>query len=158
VAVLSGDETDEDLEQLGLDVFTHYGMGCRNVSKLFVPEGFDLMRLKKAWDIPYGDVMLHHKYKSNLDYQRTVYLMNQIPMLDIDFINIIENPALTSPIASLHYERYSDKNPVDRQLQAEADHIQCIAGKGYLSFGKTQNPELWDYADGVDTMEFILHL
>jgi hypothetical protein len=158
VAILSGDENEEDLVALGSDVFTHFGMGCRNVSKIFVPKDFDLLKLKPAWDIPYGDVMLHHKYKHNLDYQRTVYLMNQIPMLDIDFINIVENPALTSPIACLYYERYNEPDDVDARLKQDSLNIQCVTGKGHLPFGTSQEPELWDYADGVDTMDFILHL
>lgn len=158
VAVLDGTESDDELVQLGADVFTHFGLGCRNVSKLFIPQDFDLMRLKTAWDIPYGDVMLHHKYKHNLDYQRTVYLMTQVALADIDFINIVEHAGLDSPIACLYYERYADITEVNAKLTAEAVQIQCIAGHGHLPFGKAQEPELWDYADGVDTMDFIVHL
>ncbi len=158
VAVLHGDESDEELMKLGVDVFTHFGLGCRNVSKIFVPEDFDLLKLKKAWDEPYGDVMLHHKYKNNLDYQRTVYLMNQIPMVDIDFINVVENPTLSSPISCLYYELYKTLDAVNQKLEQDAEHIQCVVSKEQIPFGKTQEPELWDYADRVDTIKFILHL
>lgn len=158
VAILDGTETDEELVQLGADVFTHFGLGCRNVSKLFLPQDFDLLRLRSAWDAPYGDVMLHHKYKHNLDYQRTVYLMTQVPLTDIDFINIVEQEGLESPIACLYYERYTDPAAVRAKLEADRDKVQCVAGYGYLPFGTTQQPELWDYADGVDTIDFIVHL
>jgi hypothetical protein len=158
VAILTGEESEEQLIQLGADVFTYFGMGCRNVSKIFVPQDFDLTKLKTAWDEPYGDVMLHNKYKNNLDYQRTVYLMNQIPMQDIDFINIVENTGLTSPVACLYYERYQSIDDVNERLKKDALKIQCVTGKGHLPFGATQEPELWDYADQADTVEFILSL
>ncbi len=100
----------------------------------------------------------HNQYMNNLDYQRTLYLMNQTPLIDIDFINIVENKSLHSPISCLHAERYQTIDEVNNFIIEQKDNIQCIVGKGYLEFGKSQQPGLSDYADNVDTMEFILSI
>lgn len=157
IAILIGDETTEEIAQLGHDIFDYFGLGCRNVSKIFVPRDFDLLSLKDGLS-KHIDVSQHNQYMNNLDYQRTLYLMNQTPLVDIDFINIVENKSLHSPISCLHVQRYESTEDIASYLQDEADNLQCIVGKGYLDFGKSQQPGLSDYADKVDTMEFILSL
>ena len=157
VAILTGEETKEDIENLGHDIFDYFGLGCRNVSKIFVPEKFDLYSLKDGLTKHIG-VNQHNQYMNNLDYQRTLYLMNQTPLIDIDFINIVENNSLHSPISCLHVERYKRLEDVKKNIAEQTENIQCVVGKDYLEFGKSQQPGLSDYADNVDTMEFILNL
>ena len=157
VAILTGEETKEDIENLGHDIFDYFGLGCRNVSKIFVPEKYDLYSLKDSLSKHIG-VNQHNQYMNNLDYQRTLYLMNQTPLIDIDFINIVENNSLHSPISCLHVERYKTLEDVKKNIAEQTENIQCVVGKGYLEFGKSQQPGLSDYADNVDTMEFILNL
>ena len=157
VAILTGEETKEDIENLGHDIFDYFGLGCRNVSKIFVPEKYDLYSLKDGLSKHIG-VNQHNQYMNNLDYQRTLYLMNQTPLIDIDFINIVENNSLHSPISCLHVERYKTLEDVKKNIAEQTENIQCVVGKDYLEFGKSQQPGLSDYADNVDTMEFILNL
>lgn len=157
IAILNGRETTEDIEKLGNDIFDYFGLGCRNVSKIFVPAEFDLISLKTGFS-KHIDVMQHNQYMNNLDYQRTLYLMNQTPLINIDFINIVENKSLYSPISCLHVERYNSIDEVNNFITEEKDNIQCVVGKGYLDFGQSQQPTLTDYADDVDTMKFILSL
>lgn len=155
VAILSGHESIQDIENLGHDIFDYFGLGCRNVSKIFVPESYDLLQLKEGFE-KHKDIMQHTQYMNNLDYQRTVYLMNQIPLVDIDFINIVENPSMHSPISCLHVERYKVIDMVNNSIIENKDELQCVVGKNYLSFGSSQQPALNDYADNVDTLAFIL--
>jgi hypothetical protein len=161
IAVLNGQETLEDIQNLGADIFDYFGLGCRNVSKLFVPKGYDLMQLKEGF-LKYKEVDQHNQYMNNLDYQRTLYLMNQAPLADIDFINIIAHESLHSPISCLHYEYYDSLSEVERYVAAAQDNLQCVVGNtsipGSISFGKSQYPTLTDYADNVDTMDFLLAL
>lgn len=157
VAILTGEETKVDIENLGHDIFDYFGLGCRNVSKIFVPEKYDLYSLKDGLSKHIG-VNQHNQYMNNLDYQRTLNLMNQTPLIDIDFINIVENDSLHSPISCLHVERYKTLEDVKKIIAEQSENIQCVVGKGYLEFGKSQQPGLSDYADNIDTMEFILNL
>jgi hypothetical protein len=150
-AVLSGDETDEQLIALGKDVFSYFGLGCRNVSKLFVPEGYHFTRLLSLWQ-RYEDVFNHHKYVNNYDYNKSILLVNRTPHLDNGFVLLTEGEALVSPI-SVVYSEYGRPDP-------NSEKIQCIVGSGnsYVPFGKTQEPELTDYADRVDTLKFLTAL
>ena len=157
IGILSGNETLEDIENLGNDIFDYFGLGCRNVSKIFVPKDFELIGLKDGLS-KHINVNQHNQYMNNLDYQRTLYLMNQTPLIDIDFINIVENKSLHSPISCLHVERYESIDDVNNFIIDEHENIQCIVGKDYLDFGKSQQPTLSDYADNVDTMKFILSI
>ncbi len=157
IGILYGNETLEDIEKLGNDIFDYFGLGCRNVSKIFVPKDFDLMSLKEGFS-KHIEVNQHNQYMNNLDYQRTLYLMNQTPLVDIDFVNITENKSLHSPISCLHVERYETIDDVNNFIIDERENIQCIVGKDYLDFGKSQQPTLSDYADNVDTMKFILSI
>lgn len=157
IGILDGNETVEEIEKLGHDVFDYFGLGCRNVSKIFVPKDFDLMSLKTGFS-KHIHVNQHNQYMNNLDYQRTLYLMNQTPLIDIDFVNIVENKSLHSPISCLHAERYETIDDVNNFIIDERDNIQCVVGKNFLGFGKSQQPGLSDYADNVDTLKFILSL
>lgn len=154
VAVLDGTESPEELRALGEDLFAYFGLGCRNVSHLFVPESFDLNRFFEAI-VDYGDIIHNNKYGNNYDYQRAVYLMNQIPLLDNNFVLLRESTDLFSPLAMLHYERYSDVKDVSDRLEREKENIQVIVGKQYEAFGAAQCPSLSDYADGVDVMLWL---
>ncbi|MEL6390427.1 MAG: acyl-CoA reductase [Bacteroidota bacterium] len=160
VAVLSGDESNEDLELIGQDVFTYFGMGCRSVSKLYVPRGYDFDRFFKAI-IPFGSVIEHSKYKNNYDYSNAIYLLGQTPFLTNNFLILMESPDLSSRISCLHYEYYDDQMELDKLLSEQIDEIQCISTTLQLpsvhtvSFGECQRPGLRDYADGIDTMSFL---
>ena len=156
-AILTGSENSEDLMLLGRDVFTYFGLGCRNVSKIFVPADFDPTRLVKAWDI-YVDIINHHKYHNNYDYQKSILLVNKIPFYDSGFVILHENEKLVSPISVVYFERYATEQELTTKLDAVRDKLQCVVGKNgrdYIPFGQTQSPELWDYADQVDTLRFL---
>jgi hypothetical protein len=152
-AIIRGDETTEQLTTLGKDVFSYFGLGCRSVSKVFVPQGYNFVPMIDAWDT-YRDVYDHHKYANNYDYNRAILLLNRTHFYDNGFVLITENTGLVSPISVLYYETYSGTPDLT------SDKIQCIASstgwyEGSVPFGKTQEPELWDYADGVDTLKFL---
>lgn len=158
-AILTGKETADDLTMLGRDVFSYFGLGCRNVSKIFIPADFDPARLVKAWDI-YIDIIHHHKYHNNYDYQKSILLVNKFPFYDSGFVILQENEKLVSPISVVYLERYETPEELDARMTSMADKIQCVVGKGdaNIPFGGTQSPELWDYADRVDTMKFLENL
>jgi hypothetical protein len=156
-AVLTGAESAEDLILLGRDVFTYFGLGCRNVSKIFIPEDFDPVRLVKAWDI-YVDIINHSKYHNNYDYQKSILLVNKIPFYDSGFVILHENEKLVSPIAVVYLERYKDAKDLTSKITLVSDKLQCIVGnlqRHFIPFGQAQSPEPWDYADRVDTLKFL---
>lgn len=155
-AVLTGSESDEELILLGEDIFRYFGLGCRNVSKLYIPNDFDLNRVFGAI-LPWSEVVNHHKYANNYDYYRAIYLLNKQPFLENGFVLFVENSALNTPVSVVHYERYSDVRLLRETLALQSDNIQCVVGnaKGDVSFSKTQQPALCDYADGVDTLDFL---
>ena len=155
-AVIRGDETPEQLIALGRDVFSYFGLGCRNVSKLVVPADYTFIQMLDLWE-QYKDAGNHHKYANNYDYNKSILLINRVPFLDNGFVLITENVALVSPISVLYYERSSGQPDLD------SDKIQCVATSdgwlpGSVPFGKTQEPELTDYADRVDTLKFLTAL
>ena len=154
VAVITGDETEEEMKALGTDIFQYFGLGCRNVSHLLLPKDFDMVRFVGAI-IPYGDVINHHKYANNYDYNRTVFLLNKVPVLDNNFVLLRETEDLFSPLAVIHYQYYSSSSQISQFLSTNKDKIQAIVGRGYVPFGQAQCPKLNDYADGVDTMAFL---
>jgi hypothetical protein len=159
-AVLTGSETAEELRLLGRDVFTYFGLGCRNVSKIFIPENFDPVRLVNAWDI-YVDILHHHKYHNNYDYQKSILLVNKIPFYDSGFVILQEIDKLVSPISVVYLERYRHADDLTVKLNAVSDKIQCIVGNArpdFIPFGQAQAPELWDYADQADTLQFLQNL
>lgn len=156
-AILSGRESTEDLTLLGRDVFTYFGLGCRNVSKIFIPLDFDPARLIKAWGI-YVDILHHHKYHNNYDYQKSILLVNKIPFYDSGFVILHENERLVSPISVVYLERYRSDAELSEKLGKVSDKIQCIVGNteaDHVRFGQAQSPDLWDYADRIDTMGFL---
>ena len=159
VAVLNGQETKEDLEALGEDIFRYFGLGCRNVSKFFVPKGYKFDAFFEAI-FKYQDVIQYEKYANNYDYNKAVFLMSNFKLLDNGFLTIKEDQSYASPISSVFYEYYENIEDLQKRLDAEAEQIQCVVSnnliKNSISFGKTQTPELWDYADNVDTISFLL--
>lgn len=159
-AVLDGSENEEELRLLGRDVFTYFGLGCRNVSKIFVPQTFDPIKLINAWDI-YVDIIHHHKYHNNYDYQKSILLVNKLPFYDSGFVILQENEKLVSPISVVYLERYSNAEQLGARLDSVSNKIQCVVGKHHpadIPFGKAQEPEVWDYADKVDTLKFLENL
>lgn len=157
VAILTGKESDTELKALGEDVFSNFGLGCRNVAKLYVDKDFDLDRFFKAiYD--FHPIANHHKYANNFDYYRALWLLNSEDLLENGFLLLRPSEALSSPIATLFYEHYSDLDALRANLENRKDEIQCIVSRDDVPFGKSQKPELWDYADGVDTMEFLTGL
>jgi hypothetical protein len=154
-AIIEGNESDDELRLLGSDVFTYFGLGCRNVSKLFVPPGYDFTRLINAWDL-YSKVINHTGYANNYDFSKAVYLVNREKFTDAGFVLLKENQGLSSPVAVLYYEYYSSLDEAAKIALNLKEKIQCICGKDHVPFGKAQAPSLWDYADGIDTLEFLL--
>ncbi|WP_372917123.1 acyl-CoA reductase [Salegentibacter sp.] len=161
VAVLTGRETPEELEALGEDIFRYYGLGCRNVSKLFVPENYDFDAFFKAM-YKWNPIINQAKYANNYDYNKAVYLMSNFKLLENGFLILKEDRGYSSPIATVFYETYKDSEELNEHLQNEKDKLQCIVKKNpginEVSFGETQKPQLWDYADNIDTMEFLLKI
>lgn len=161
IAVLTGNESKDELTALGEDIFRYFGLGCRNVSKLFVPEGYDFTAFFEAM-YTYSDIIHYEKYANNYDYNKAVFLMSNFKLLDNGFMTIKEDSSYASPISSVFYEYYTDINDVQKRLESDKDQIQCIVGAGggdkNIPFGKTQQPELWDYADNVDTISFLTGL
>ncbi len=156
VALLTGNEIPEELQALADDVNMYFGLGCRNVTKLYVPEGYDFVPIINAFD-KYKYFADHHKFKNNYDYQLSILLLNNIYYMTNGATLLIENKSLFTPISQLNYEFYADKKAVENELK-ENDDIQCIVGQEFIKFGETQQPGLFSYADGVDTMQFLLGL
>ena len=161
VAVLDGTETFEDLVGLGEDIFRYFGLGCRNVSKLFVPKGYNFDNFFKAM-YEYRDVIQYEKYANNYDYNKAVFLMSNFQLLDNEFLTIKEDVSYASPISSVFYEFYENLEEIATRLNADAEQIQCVVSKNLIpnsvAFGQTQQPKLWDYADNVDTLAFLNNL
>jgi hypothetical protein len=157
VAVISGEESAEELKLLGEDIFSYFGLGCRNVAKLFVKDDFNLDRFfESIYD--HNQVVNHNKYANNYDYYKALWMMNQDDLLDNGFLLLRQSEAMSSPVGTLFYERFSDHDQLLDKLSERSEEIQCIVSKNDVPFGKSQKPELWDYADGVDTLEFLASL
>ncbi|MEZ5082031.1 MAG: acyl-CoA reductase [Bacteroidales bacterium] len=162
VAVLSGNESKQELEGLGQDIFMYFGLGCRNVSKLFVPKNYNFNLFFKAVE-KFSFVGEHHKYRNNYDYYRSIYLVNSIEHLDNGFLMVKKDAGYSSPPSVIFFEEYDNFNEVEDRLKADEEQIQCVVSNatfsmGVVGFGSAQKPELWDYADGIDTMAFLLDL
>ncbi len=161
-AVLSGYETPAELARLGEDIFRYYGLGCRNVSNLLVPPGYDFPLLLDALQ-PWRTVLNHNKYHHNYDYQRSLLLVNLAPHLDAGFLLVREDPQPVSPISVLHFQLYDGKTELDARLAETREKTQVVvtAGgwlAGSVPFGAAQQPRVWEYADGVDTLRFLTGL
>ncbi len=160
-AILTGNETKEDLVALGEDIFRYFGLGCRNVSKLFVPQGYDFKEFFEAM-FTYGDIIHYEKYANNYDYNKAVFLMSNFKLLDNEFLTLKEDTSYASPISSIFYEYYDNIDSLKQKLEAENEQLQCVVSnrltENSIPFGQTQKPALWDYADNVDTISFLLEI
>ena len=162
VAVLTDETSPEALEALGHDVFDYFGLGCRNVSHLCVPESFDIQRVFAAW-LLFSDVVDHKKYGNNYDYHRALFMLNQEPFLENGFVILKESDTLASPVAVVHWHRYADESALRSWLEDRRDQLQCLVVDRpdawphfpALPLGQTQSPGLTDYADGVDVLAFL---
>ncbi len=162
VAVLTGNETDEELQLLADDIFLYFGLGCRSVSKLFLPDGYKLDYIFEN-SLKHKHVINHNKYANNYDYNRAIYMMNQIEFKDNGIMLMKEDIGYASPVSVVYYENYSKFDTVKKRLVSDNEMIQCIVSKEGLipdsiKFGETQKPQLRDYADNIDTIEFLLSL
>ncbi len=164
VAVITGDETTEELNLLGEDIFAYFGLGCRNISKLLLPTGYDIGTFFRPIET-YQPIINHHKYNNNYDYNKSIYLVNSEKHFDNGFVLLREHDALASPLAVVHYEFYNDLTEAEANINANTEKIQCVVcisplkvASQVLKPGQTQQPQLWDYADGVDTMDFLIKL
>jgi len=158
-AILTGKETTEELEALCEDIFRYFGLGCRNVSKLFIPKEYSFDTFFQAM-FKYQDVIHYEKYANNYDYNKAVFLMSNFKLLDNGFLTLKEDSSYASPISSVFYEYYESLEELKKRLQDDTDQIQCIVSNNLtadsIAFGETQKPQLWDYADNVDTITFLL--
>lgn len=158
VAVLTGNESDKQLLALGDDVFSYFGLGCRNVSKVYVPAGYDVTKLLSVWE-QFNSLKDHDKYRNNLDYNLSILMLNNVKHYSSEYLVLVPDSSLASRIATLHYEEYTDLQHVTVDLQLNADKIQCIVSEhpelDAIPLGQAQSPALWDYADNVDTLEFL---
>ena len=159
IAILNGSESIEDLKNLTKDIFQYYGLGCRSISKLFVPKDYNFDLLFNAI-YEWREIINEIKYSNNYDYNKAVYLMSEFDFLDNGFFMIKEDQSLSSPIASIFFEYYDDQFLLKSRLKQLEEQIQCIVSNDdtHINFGKTQTPELWDYADQINTIEFLTRL
>jgi hypothetical protein len=160
VAILDGNEPEQELAGLCDDIFLYFGQGCRSVSHCYLPEGYDFTGLVSAIH-RYDHLAQHGKYKNNLDYNLAIQILNKTPHIALSNLLLIENPALISPVSCLYYSYYSSPEKVTEQVQARREEIQCVVtrseipGLTCVRFGEAQKPGLTDYADGVDTLAFL---
>lgn len=157
IAVLKGDESNEELDNLTDDIFQYFGLGCRNITFLMIPEKYDwepFFEACKKWK----STIHHSKYLNNYEYSRSVLLVKQVPHLDNGFLIVKNDEALNSSISVLNYISYTSHDEIEKLINSKKEQIQCVVGKGYLPFGSAQKPNLWDYADRVDTLEFLSNL
>ena len=157
VAIIDGTETEEELRLLGQDMLSYFGLGCRNVSKILWPIDYEFQQFFEAIQ-PLGDVHNHNKYANNYDYNRAIYLLDNIKFLDNNFLMLKEDKSLFSPLSVIFWEAYSNEKQVEDFLIDNAFQIQAVIGHNHIPFGQSQAPELWDYADGVNTLEFLKSL
>ena len=156
VAILTGGETLKQLEELADDVHTYFGLGCRNVTKIYVPENYDFVPLLTTFS-KYNYFKDHTKYKNNYDYNLALLIMNHVKYMTNESIILTDNNNIFSAVSELHYNFYDDKNVLLNELPLN-ENIQCIVGEGATPFGESQAPGLFDYPDGVDVMEFLLSI
>jgi len=162
VAVLNGNETDEELAGLADDIFSYFGLGCRNVSKIFIPENVEPDFIMKGFRENIT-IIYHNKYNNNYDYYKSIYLINSIKFFDFGTLLLTEETAFSSPISVIYFERYNDLAALKKYLDNQMERIQCIVTNervfdDRVAFGKSQMPELYDFADGIDTMAFLMAL
>ena len=159
IGILDGTETEEELDFLMDDIFLYFGLGCRNISKIFLPKNYPLEKIFEH-SIKFSAHFMHQKYMNNFEYNRTIYLLNKVPHLSNDFFILKEDEKLFSPIAILYYEYYESKEELKQKIASQKEAIQCIIAKDFensIPFGTSQAPSLMDFADGINTMKFILN-
>lgn len=160
VAILSGKESQAELESLGKDIFQYFGLGCRNVAKLYVPSGYSFDAFFEAI-YPYREVVNNKKYGNNYDYNRAIYLLDGVKFLDNNFLILRENEGIHPPNATLFYEEYGNEKELVDKLNSLAEQLQCIVGtfssvqSDIISFGKAQEPGIFEFADGINTIDFL---
>ncbi len=164
IAILSGEESLTEIENLGHDIFDYFGLGCRNVSKIYIPAGYEIKNFFEPLE-KYQPIINHFKYNNNYDYNKSIYLVNAVKHFDNGFLLVKEDTAFTSPLAVLFYEEYDAIEDVKRLVESEIENIQCVVSnldldlkKGTIAFGESQHPKLWDYADDVNTIEFLMSI
>jgi hypothetical protein len=162
IAIITGKETNREIEQLADDIFSYFGLGCRNVSKIFIPENYYIPSLLKNFEA-YSYLINHNKYANNYEYNKAVYLVNLIEHFDTGFLLVKEDEAWSSPVGCLFYEFYGNDKSLMTRLSNEQERIQCILSNSShypasIPFGTSQQTMLWDYADNVDTLDFLLNL
>ncbi len=162
IAVLSGKETSEELADLGNDIFMHYGKGCRNVSKIFLPDNYFIERLIHSLS-GFAYVLNNSKYNNNYSYYKSIYIINQLPFYDNGFVIFKEDEALSTPVSVIHFQHYHSSEEINTYINTNKENIQCVVSNkknlpNAIAFGNTQNPGLNDYADDVDVMKFLLNI
>jgi hypothetical protein len=155
IGILDGSESEEQIVNLGDDIFSYFGLGCRNVSKLYLPRGYDLDIFSKNWN-KFEEVIRHSKYANNYDFNKAVYLVNREAFYDTGNLLLKEDNRISSPVSVLYYEYYDSQNALKQITEHLNEKIQCVVGRHGIPFGAAQSPHLWDYADGIDTIEFLL--
>jgi hypothetical protein len=159
-AVITGDETESDFTNLGVDIFSYFGLGCRNISKLYVPNGYNFIPMLKSFE-QFSTIIHHHKYNNNYDYQKSIMLVNKVPFLDNGSLMLTASERLVSPISVVYYEAYPRLNALQQKIGSIQNKIQCIVGSAApatVPFGQAQFPDVEDYADQVDTLKFLCAL
>ena len=157
VAILDGSESESQLESLADDVFSYFGLGCRSVSKVYMPVDYDLNKLFKSF-FKYNPIINHIKYANNYDYNKTIYLMNKEKLLDNGFVIFKEEQSIQSPVATIFYEYYNSRVDLNNYIKSNRNLFQCIVSNKDIPFGQSQFPKLTDYADQKDTIEFLLSI
>ncbi|HEY0176294.1 MAG TPA: acyl-CoA reductase [Pedobacter sp.] len=165
IAVLDGKESIEEIRLLGHDIFDYFGLGCRNVSKIYLPEGYEIKNLFEPLEV-FQPVINHFKYNNNYDYNKSIYLVNTVQHFDNGFLLLKEDEGLSSPLAVLYFEYYHSLEELNEKLRLVQDDIQCVVthtadlqlDSGIVTFGQSQHPQLWDYADNVNTITFLNNL
>jgi hypothetical protein len=155
VAVIEGSETEEELTRLGSDVFSYFGLGCRSVSKIFLPAGYDIPKMTHNWS-RYSGLINHSKYCNNYDYSKAIFIVNKDKYIDTGYLLLKESKEISSPVGVLYIELYNSLNDVFQEVEDFREKIQCVISRRNIPFGMAQSPRLWDYADGSDTVDFLL--
>lgn len=155
VAIIDQETTNAQLDKLAKDIFSFFGLGCRNVSKLFVQRNVDISKVLEKFE-SYSFVKDHFKYKNNFDYRLTIVLMNNQPHYSNGFVVAVEEKTVSTPLSVLHFEYFDSPDDLKEKLDAQSEDIQVIEGNGFVSFGEAQSPSLFDYPDNVDVMQFLL--
>ena len=159
IAILDGKETKVQLTSLARDIFLYFGLGCRNVSKIFIPVGYDLLKLKNYFK-EFEDIIYHNKYSNNYNYHKTIKIMNNEKFIDNEYFILTESDEFSPPISVVNYQYYKDIEEVQEIIEENQNRLQCVVShcniKNSVEFGETQNPKLYDYADNIDTIDFLL--